>query len=154
MTRQHNDETSSLASKQWHEPQLMAERILMVDLAASQAQAKGAAPSTDHERDQTEATGSKPPKVLPAPFVDGVDKLCRQLAEIHSIGSTQLMVCDHWCRSFPTSSPVHTRTGWQRPTAEPSEATMAPSPPTDFSPQAPLWQWGHHIEPQAHQQAH
>jgi hypothetical protein len=37
---------------------------------------------------------------------------------------------------------------------EPSVTRMAPPPPTDFSPQASLWQRGPRVKPQAHRRAH
>jgi hypothetical protein len=37
---------------------------------------------------QAEATVAKPPSASPPPTVDGVDKLYRQLAEIHAIAVT------------------------------------------------------------------
>jgi hypothetical protein len=125
-----------------HEHALEAERILMVDLAATQAQAKGVAPSTNRKGGQIKTIAATPLNVLPPPSTDGVDGLYHQLVEIHAIAATQLVECARWRRTDPASSPVHARDSWQNPTAEPSAAKMAPPPPTDFSPQASLWQRG------------
>jgi hypothetical protein len=64
---------------------LEVERIIMVDFVATQARAKGVAPSANLEGGQTEATAAKPLNALPPPIADGVDRLYRQLAEIHAI---------------------------------------------------------------------
>jgi hypothetical protein len=56
------------------EPTLEAERILMVDFTATQAQAKGAAPSANREGGQTEAVVAKTPSALPPPTTNGVDR--------------------------------------------------------------------------------
>jgi hypothetical protein len=68
------------------------ERILMVDLTATEAQANGLAPSINYERGQTETAAAKPPNTLPPPTTDGVDRLYHQLAEIHAITAMQLLV--------------------------------------------------------------
>jgi hypothetical protein len=138
----------------WHEPTLEVESILMVDLATAQAQAKGAALSANCEEGQTKDAVAKPLNAPLPPSADGVDMLYHQLAEIHAITATQLVECARWRPSDPTSSPVHARASWQRPNVEPSAARMAPPPPTNFSPQASLWQWGQCIEPQVCRQTH
>jgi hypothetical protein len=89
-----------------HEPTLEKERILMVDFTATQSWAKAAAPSANHGGGQTEATTIKTLSALPSPTVDGVDKMYRQLVEIHTIATTQLEECARCCRSDPTSSLV------------------------------------------------
>jgi hypothetical protein len=91
---------------------LKAERILMVDLTATQAQTKGSAPSTEREGGQTKAVGTKPLNALPPPSADGVERLYRQLVEVHAIAAMQLVECTHWCQSYPTSRLVHARAGW------------------------------------------
>jgi hypothetical protein len=58
-----------------HEPALEAERILMVDLAATQAQDKGAAPSANCEGDQTEGATAKHLNMPPPFSANGVDRL-------------------------------------------------------------------------------
>jgi hypothetical protein len=78
-----------------HKPMLEAERILMVDFVATQAQAKGAAPSANDEGGQTEAAADRPPIDLPPPATDGVDRMYHQLAEIHTITAMQLVECAH-----------------------------------------------------------
>jgi hypothetical protein len=138
----------------WHEPVLKAKRILLVDFAATQARTKGAAPSANREGAPTEAATAKPPNASPPPTANGVDRLYRQLMEIHAMTTVQLVECTYWCQFDPTSSPVHAGASRQRPIMEPSVAGMAPPPLTYFSPQAPQWQWGQRVEPQAHQQAH
>jgi hypothetical protein len=106
----------------------------MVDLATTQAQAKGVAPSTTHEGGQIEAAAAKHLNALPPPSTNGVDRLYRQLAEIHVIATTQLAECTRWCWSDPTSSPIHAKVSWQRPTVELLTARRAPPPLIDFSP--------------------
>jgi hypothetical protein len=111
----------------------------MVDLTTIQAQAKGASPSVNRNKGQTEAAAAKPLNVLSLPPADRVDKLYHQLVEIHNIAVEQLAECTHQHRSDPTSGSVQARTGWQGHTVEPSVARVAPPPPTDFSPQALQW---------------
>jgi hypothetical protein len=136
-----------------HEPMLEVGRILMVDLAATRGLAKGAAPSTNRGGGQTKASVAKALNALPPLSADGVDRLYHQLVEIDTIVVAQVAECIHWRWSNPTTSLVHARASWQRPTAEPSMARLTPHPPTDFSHQATLWQRGKRVEPQAHRQA-
>jgi hypothetical protein len=42
---------------------------------------------------QIEATTTKTPSALPPPTTDGVDRIYRQLAEIHTIVAVQLAEC-------------------------------------------------------------
>jgi hypothetical protein len=72
----------------WHEPKLDVERILMVDFASTQAQAKEVAPSANREGDQTEAAVAKPPSTSPPLITNGVDKMYHQLAEVHANAAT------------------------------------------------------------------
>jgi hypothetical protein len=95
----------------WREPAPEAKRILLVDFTATQARAKEAAPSANHEGGQTKAIATKTPSAIPPPIIDGVDRMHRQLAEIHAIIVVQLAKCAHWHWSDPTSSPVQARTG-------------------------------------------
>jgi hypothetical protein len=60
----------------------------------------------------------------PPPTADDVDRLYRQLIEIHAIEGAQLVECSHWRRSDPTPSPVQART--------------APPPLSDFFSQVSL----------------
>jgi hypothetical protein len=113
----------------------------MVDLATTQAQAKGESPSIDRNEGQTEVVAAKPLIVLLPPPTDGVDKLYRQLAKIHAIAAAQLTECAHWRRFDPTSGPVQARASWQGHAMEPFVARMAPPPPTDFPPKALHWRW-------------
>jgi hypothetical protein len=93
----------------------------MVDYTATQAQDNGVAPSANRKGGQTKAAAAKPLNALPPPTADGVDKLHRELAKIHSIAATQLVECTHWCLSDPGSSLVQDRTSWQRPATEPPQ---------------------------------
>jgi hypothetical protein len=77
----------------WREPAPEAERILMVDFTATQARAKGAAPSANSEGGQTGAAATKTPSVLPSPTTDREDRMYCQLAEIHAIAAAQLVEC-------------------------------------------------------------
>jgi hypothetical protein len=54
-----------------------AERILMLDLTATQAQAKAVSPSINEKEGQTKAVATKPLNMLSPPPADGVDKLYR-----------------------------------------------------------------------------
>jgi hypothetical protein len=116
----------------------------MVDFASTQAWAKGEALSTNRES-QTKAAAAKPLNASPPPTTNGMDRLYRQLAEIHAITAMQLAECACWRQSDPTPSLVQAGIGWQRPTMMPSVTRLAPSSPTNFSSQAPLWCW--RIEP-------
>jgi hypothetical protein len=62
------------------EPTLEAERILMVDVASTQARAKEVAPPASHEGSRSEATTAKPLSASPPLTTDGVDMMCHQLA--------------------------------------------------------------------------
>jgi hypothetical protein len=84
----------------------------MVDLAATQLQANGVDPLASHVGSQAEAAAAKPPKVLPPPFTGEVDRLFRQLEEIHAIAATQLAECIHWLRSKPTPNTAYAGAGW------------------------------------------
>jgi hypothetical protein len=86
------------------EPAPEADRILVLNVVATPAQAKGAARSADHEGGQTGATVTKTPSALPSPTAHGVDRLYLQLVEIHAIIAAQLVECTHWRQSDPTSS--------------------------------------------------
>jgi hypothetical protein len=54
------------------------------------------APSASREGGQVEATAAKPQSAPPLLTVDGVDKMYRQLAEIHAITAAQLAECARW----------------------------------------------------------
>jgi hypothetical protein len=113
----------------------------MVDFAAARSQAKGVAPAKNRERGQwptfarasrTVAAVAMRLNPLPPPSTYGVDRLYRQLAEMHAITTAQLAECIHWRRVHSTSSPVHIRASSQKPVAVPS-ATRMTSPPTGLS---------------------
>jgi hypothetical protein len=67
---------------------------------------QGAAPSASHDGGQTEAAVATTLNMLLPPSTDGVDRMYRQLADIHAIATASLAECAHWHRSDPTSSPV------------------------------------------------
>jgi hypothetical protein len=102
---------------------------------------------------QAKAIAAKPLSAPPLLTVDEMDKMYRQLVEIHSISTTQLAECAHWCWSDSTPSSVWAGTDRSRPVVTPSTITLAPSPPTDFLSHAPLWRQDQHGEPHAHRQA-
>jgi hypothetical protein len=77
----------------------------------------------------------------------------RQLAEIHTIATAQLVECARWHWSNSTPSLVQARTILSRPVVAPSMIRLATSPPTDFSSQAPQWRQGQRDEPEARNQA-
>jgi hypothetical protein len=80
-----------------------------------------------------------PLSTSPPFIIDGVDKMYYQLVEIHTITTMQLAECAHRCWSDSTSSLVRAGTGRQKLIATPSMARLAPSCPTDFLSQTPLW---------------
>jgi hypothetical protein len=55
---------------------------------------------------------AKPMAFLPVPTTNEVDRLYRQLTEIHTIDATQLAECARarWCHSYSTPSLVQVRT--------------------------------------------
>jgi hypothetical protein len=65
----------------------------MMDFASTPTHAKGVALVTGHEEGHTEATVARPSKASSPPTADGVDKMYRQLAEIHAIATVQLVEC-------------------------------------------------------------
>jgi hypothetical protein len=103
----------------------------MVDYASTHARAKGVAPTGSQEEGHTKATATMPPKASPPPTADGVNKMYRQLAEIHAITAAQLAECTRWCRSNPTPNTAQTGIGWREPATEPSTTRTAPPADTD-----------------------
>jgi hypothetical protein len=67
----------------------------MVDFATTQAQVDEVAPLASHEGDHAEAVVAKLLIASPPLTADGVDKLHRQLEEIHAIAIVQLAECAH-----------------------------------------------------------
>jgi hypothetical protein len=59
------------------------------------ARTKGVAPTASHVEGHTEAAIARPPKALPPPTTDGVDKMYCQLIEIHAIIAAPLAECAH-----------------------------------------------------------
>jgi hypothetical protein len=78
----------------------------MVDFTSTQAQGKEAALTASLEGGQTEATAAMPLSASPLLTTDGVDKMYRQLADIHAIIAAQLAEFAHWCRSDSTPSSI------------------------------------------------
>jgi hypothetical protein len=115
-----------------HEPTPKVEMILMVNFTSTQARAKEVAPPTSSEGGQAEAAIAKPPSALAPLPADGVDKMYRQLAEIHAIATTQLAEYAHWHQFDSTPSPVRARASRRRPIMTLSMIRLAPSPPIDF----------------------
>jgi hypothetical protein len=68
-----------------HKPSPGVDRILMMDFTSTPAHTKGVAPTANHEEGCAEAARAKHPKASPPPIADGVDKMYRQLAEVHAI---------------------------------------------------------------------
>jgi hypothetical protein len=95
-----------------HEPSLGAERILIIDLASTQARAKGVAPTASCEEGHTEAAAARPPKASPPPTANEVDNRYNQLVEIHAIAAMQLAECARWRQSNPTTNAAHTSVCW------------------------------------------
>jgi hypothetical protein len=110
------------------EPTLMAERILMVDFASTQDQAKEVAPPASRKGEQANAAAAKPLSTSPPLTTDGMDKMYLQLVEIHAIAAMQLAECAHWHRFDSTPSLVQAGTGQLRPITMPAATRLAPSP--------------------------
>jgi hypothetical protein len=66
------------------------ERILVVDFSSTQAQAKEMAPPVRRGEAQVMAAGAKSLSTPPLLTADRVDKMYRQLVEIHVIATTPL----------------------------------------------------------------
>jgi hypothetical protein len=75
-----------------------------------------------------QAAAAKPRSALPPLIVDGVEKMCYQLTEIHAITTAQLAECARWHRSDSTPSLVWAGTSWPKPNVTPSMIRLAPSP--------------------------
>jgi hypothetical protein len=84
----------------------------MMDFASTPAHAKGVAPTISHEEGRVESVVARPLKASPPPTTNGVDKMYRQLVEIHTITTAQLAECAWWHRSNPTPDMAHTGAGW------------------------------------------
>jgi hypothetical protein len=93
-----------------------------------------------------------PLSLLPAPSTNGVDGLYYQLVIIHAMTMVQLTECAYWCWVDPTSSPVQTRSSWQKPSTELTVTRMA-SPPAGLPTQGLPWQQGQRAGPEACRQA-
>jgi hypothetical protein len=84
----------------------------MMDFASSPARTKGVPPAASHEEGRGDAAVARPPKAPPLPTTDGVDKMYRQLAELHAITTAQLVGFARWHQSNPTPHAAHTSVGW------------------------------------------
>jgi hypothetical protein len=69
----------------------------MVDYTSTQAQAKELAPPCSRGEAQAKATMTKYRSALPPFSADGVDRMYRQLVEIHAIATALLAECARWC---------------------------------------------------------
>jgi hypothetical protein len=107
-------------------------------------------PLASHEGVQAKAATAKPLSTSPPLTTDVVDKMYCQLAEIHAIAAIELVVCAHWHWSNSTPSSIQAGTGRPRYNVLPSMIRLAPSPPNDFSSQAPLRRQGRCGESYAH----
>jgi hypothetical protein len=68
-----------------HEPSLRWERILIMDFVSTLACAKGVAPTASREEGRTVVAMARPSKASPPLTADGVARMYRQLAEIHTV---------------------------------------------------------------------
>jgi hypothetical protein len=84
----------------------------MVVYAPAHARSEGGVTTPCHRGGLAEATVAKAMSFPPPPTTDEVDRLYRQLREIHAIGAAQLATCSRWRRSASNSSPVRARTDW------------------------------------------
>jgi hypothetical protein len=62
----------------------------------------GVASTASREESHTGVVAARPLKASPPPTADGVDKMYRQLAEIHAIVVVNLAECVRWRWSNPT----------------------------------------------------
>jgi hypothetical protein len=69
----------------------------MVDFTFTQAQTEELAPLVGQGEAQVETVVAKSPGVSPPLTADEVDRMYRQLAEIHAITTAQLADCACWC---------------------------------------------------------
>jgi hypothetical protein len=96
------------------------------------------APPSHRGEAPAEAAAPKFPSTSPLLTTDGLDRIYHQLAEIHIVATMQLAECDHWCRMDSSPHSARAGTSRQRYDAVPPVMKLAPSPPADFSSQAPL----------------
>jgi hypothetical protein len=127
----------------------------MVDFTSTQTQATYLDPSVCQGEARTKVVAARSPSASPPLTTDEVNRMYRQLAEIHAITATQLAECARWCQADSTPRSVRPGMSQPRPGAAPIVARLAPSPPTNFLSQAPSWpRQGRCNEPQAHCQPH
>jgi hypothetical protein len=125
------------------------ERILMMDYAATQARAEGALLPPRGRWGLAEAATTKAMVFSPPPITSEVDRLYRQLTEIHTISAAQLVECTRWRRSGTAPDPFWVKAGWPGPDGMPSATRTALPPPTNFFPRALLRCQGPPSEPLA-----
>jgi hypothetical protein len=84
----------------------------MVDFTFTQAQTEELAPLVGQGEAHVETVVAKSPGVSPPLTADEVDRMYRQLAEIHAITTAQLADCACWC--WIDSPPPHlARLKWE-----------------------------------------
>jgi hypothetical protein len=103
----------------------------MMDYVPTRARSKGVVSTPSCGWGQVGAATAKALSISPPPITHGVDKLYRQLLQIHAITEAQLAECAHWRRSDPTPSLIRASTRRQRPDETPYMARTAPPPPID-----------------------
>jgi hypothetical protein len=113
----------------------------MVDIISTQTQAKDLAPLVRQGEASTKVIATQSPCASAPLTADGVNMMYHQLVEIHAITTAQLVECArwHWADSTPCSGQAGTSR--PKPGVVPTVTRLAPSPPTDFLSQAPLWPW-------------
>jgi hypothetical protein len=72
---------------------LETERILMLDFTSTQTQAKDLTPLVCQGKARTKVVAAQSPSASPPLTVDGVNRMYRQLAQIHAIPTAQLVEC-------------------------------------------------------------
>jgi hypothetical protein len=85
----------------------------MVDYASTQAQDKELAHPANRAEVQADAFAIKSPSASPSLTTDELDRMYHQLAEIHTITTTQPGKCTRWRRV--DSTPLSARVGTSRP---------------------------------------
>jgi hypothetical protein len=98
----------------------------MVDFTSTQAQAKELAPLVCQREAQAGATGAISLSTLPLLIANRVDRMYRQLVEIHAIVAAQLAECARSRWTDSTSCSVRARTSQPRPGAVPFMTRLAP----------------------------
>jgi hypothetical protein len=105
-----------------------------MDYAAIEAQPEVVSSTHHCQWDPAEATVAMTMSLSPPPTADKVDRLYRQLVEIHTIVVAQLVECARWRRSTPAPSLVWASTGRQGADMMLFMIRTVPPPLTNFSP--------------------